>query len=423
MASDMVVALPRATVDGHAFFGHNSNQPASEYPSLVRESGRDHAPGEAVWIREVCVPQARHTLSVLGGRTGTDWGYQHGVNEKGVTLGCSPIRTRLVNEGPCLTGPDLVRLALERATSALQAVEVLTDLINRHGQGAFANAGQTNPDSAFLVADVSESYVIEASGRHWALANVGSVRAVTDTCFLHQDWDRISRGLSDLAIQRGWWPEDGCKLDFAEAVGQKGVDLTRTLRRWGWATMELEQHSGNIDGAFLRRLLREQSEAVILENPARDIETMGSLIVRLGLLPESLPLAWYAFGPPQASVYLPILPIGDLPAPYTDQGGRGSPLWRVLRGWIHDNLDDRKARAGLIELQEQLDDLTWEFHPEADALHRRGEAEPLRRLATSFMQHAYERFEELAGSLGTTPAELGSPEREIELMVPGPASM
>ena len=98
MASDMVVALARATLDGHTLFGHNSNRPRGEGASLVRTAGRDHAPGEMVRATHVAIPQARHTFSVLAGRAGSDWGYQHGVNEKGVAVGDTPIRTRLLND-------------------------------------------------------------------------------------------------------------------------------------------------------------------------------------------------------------------------------------------------------------------------------------------------------------------------------------
>jgi hypothetical protein len=419
MASDMVVALARATADKHTFFGYNSNRPRGEGASLVRVAGRDHAPGEMVQASHIAVPQSRHTWSVLAGRAGRAWGYQHGVNEKGVAIGCTPIRTRLLNDGPCLTGPDLVRLALERSATALQAVEVLTDLIGRHGQGAFVGEGEDCPDTALLVADCQEAHVIEAAGRHWALGTIGSVRAVTDGCFLRQDWDRISRGLSDLAIHRGWWPEDGCKLDFAGALGHPGTDLAQALRRWGRATMALEQHSGAIDGAFLRWLLREQAEAVCpSEGQPGEIETAGSLIVRLGPDHESLPVAWYAFGPPTASVYLPVLPVADLPAAYSDSG-KGSLLGRALDEWQQESRHDGRLRvalrSALAELQQQLDDLTHEFVSEAEMLHRRREGEGLRRLATTFMQNSCERFEELVGALGQRPGKRSGGEREAEL--------
>jgi secernin len=420
MANDMVVALARATLDGHTLFGHNSNRPRGEAPALVRTPGRDHAPGEMVRAAHIEVTQARHTFGVLAGRAGSAWGYQHGVNEKGVAVGWTPIRTRLLNDSPGLTGPDLVRLVLERAGTALQAVEVLTDLIGRHGQGAFVGEGEDCPDAALLVTDSREAHVLEAAGRHWVQATIGSVRAVSDACFLRQDWDRISRGLSDLAIHRGWWPEDGCKLDFARAMARPGEDLSAALRRWGHATMQLEQHSGAMDAAYLRGLLRVQSEAICpSEGPPGEMETATSLIVRLGKEPGSLPLAWCAFGPPTASVYLPVLPVADLPPVCGDNAGTGSTLWRNLTSWHDNSRHDSRLRSmlhtALAGLQEQLDDLAHEFLPEAEALHHRGETESLQKAARSFMQHACDRFEELASSLSPHRAMV----REEEAVLPG----
>jgi len=240
MASDMVVALARATLDRATLFGHNSNRPRGEIAALVLTQGREHAPGETVRTSDLELPQNRHTWTVLASRPGNVWGYSHGVNEKGVAIGCTPIHTKLTGQGRCLGGFDLVRLGLERAASARQAVEVITDLICRHGQGSTA---QQDGGTALLLLDAQEAFVLEAAGRHWVLGHVGQVRALASACMLRQDWDRISRGLSALAISRGWWPENGCKLDFAGAVGRVGPDHADALRRWGRATMTLEQHS------------------------------------------------------------------------------------------------------------------------------------------------------------------------------------
>src|SRR5919202_3978490 len=191
MGCDMVVALPRATTDRHTLFGHNNNRPAAEGQSLVRVPDRDFAPGAAVRTSWLTLPQARQTHTVLACRSPGLWGYWHGVNENHVGAGVTAIRTRLACAGPVLTGTDLVRLALERAASARQAVDVLTDLVNRHGQGTFPGdasypadpqAGDEVYDSSFLVADSQEAYVLETCGCHWALQVVGAVRAVTDLC-------------------------------------------------------------------------------------------------------------------------------------------------------------------------------------------------------------------------------------------------
>jgi dipeptidase len=397
MASDLFVALAPSTRDGHTYFGHNCNRPRGDQTAVVREPGRDFAPGEHVALPDVRVPQARHTLTVLAGRRLGEWGYQHGVNEKGVAVGCTPIRTRLEADAPGLAGPDLVRLALERAATACQAVEVLTDLIGRHGQEA---------GSALLVADCQEACVLEAAGRHWAEAQVGSVRAVPGACLLRQDWDRISRGLADLAIERHWWTDDGKKLDFAGAVGQVCPDHAASMRRWGQATLCLEQQAGHLDEPLLRRLLCDQAEMVAAKNEATgELETVASFLVRLGPTRDDLAVCWYASGWPQASVYLPLFVVADLPAALTEE----SSPWRALARWQADGRHDARVRAalhsGLAGLQQRLDEHLHELLPEASSLHRQGRRDELRGLAGSFMQYGYERFEELAATLRATPAE------------------
>src|SRR5262245_53512786 len=118
MANDLIVALPPSTQDGHAYFGHNCNRTRGHVPSVLRVPGREFTAGELVGLPHARVPQARHTLTVLAGRCQGEWGYQHGVNEKGVAVGCTPIRTRLDAEPEGLSGPELTRLALERGGTA-----------------------------------------------------------------------------------------------------------------------------------------------------------------------------------------------------------------------------------------------------------------------------------------------------------------
>ncbi len=229
MGCDMLAALSRATRDGGTLFAHNCNRPGSEEATLLRVAGRLFSPGEAVQIGDLVLPQARRTWTVLASRCPGQWGYWHGLNEHGVSIGLTTIRTKRREAGTALTGPDLVRLALERATSAHQAVDVATDLVSRHGQGW----AEAELDPAFLIADGREAFIVEMFGVHWAVQRVGAVRAVSDVCHLRQDWDKLSHGLADLAMARGWWPADGSKLDFAGAVARDSGDNAASLRRWG----------------------------------------------------------------------------------------------------------------------------------------------------------------------------------------------
>jgi hypothetical protein len=428
MASDMLVALGRATPDGTTLFAHNANRPRGAAAALSLLPGRDHSPGDC--HAAAGVPEVRHTWSALVGHapealptpepppaeSPNEWqvsedappvrsaprlGCHHGVNEKGVAIGCTTIATRLLGEGQALTGPELVRLGLQRAASACQAVEVLTDLICRHGQGG-GSTPQTL-DASLLIADAREAYLLEAAGPHWALAQVGSVKAVSPACLLRQDWDRISRGLSALAISRGWWPEDGCKLDFAGAVGRVAPDHAETMLRWGRATMALEQHSGQIDVALVRGLMRDLAEMVgPSDGPPPERHTAGSFVVRLGPEPGDLPVAWCSFGPPAVSVYLPAFACADLPEGY---GGRLSrELGRLAEESRGQSRLRSSMRSALAELQGRLDEHLHDFVGEARSLHRRGSGDELRRLTGSFMQHACERTDEVIDSLRARPA-------------------
>ncbi len=413
MASDMVVALARATAEGQTLFGHNCNRPAGEVQALVRVPGRPFAPGETIRLAHLTLPQVRHTCTVLACRRVGQWGYVHGVNEHGVAVGVTAIRTRLAGERPGLLGGDLVRLGLERGASARQAVDVLTDLIARHGQADVGEDGRPC-DSAFLVADGKEAFALEAAGPFWAEQVIGSVRAVSDVCHLRQDWDRISRGLSERTITRGWWPANGSKLDFAGSLGAYHGDDAAGLRRWGRATLLLEQQSGQIDVPFLRRLLSDHCRVPLDDvdtvRPAPDLSlcrhavgpedtaTAVSLIVATGAA-GSLPVAWWAFGPPCSTLYFPLVLAGDLPAAFEADGpDEACTVWRLARraaavGQAHDG--GAALREAFAALQEQFDQDAREFLSEAAVLQQQGDAARLHRLAGSLMQHNLERWENI----------------------------
>jgi dipeptidase len=392
MGCDMLAALSRATRDGGTLFGHNCNRPDEEEIAPVRELGRTFAPGEDVQAGGRLLPQVRRTYTVLAGRRPGQWGYEHGLNEHGVSVGLTTIRTKREQGPTALTGPDLVRLGLERAASARQAVDVLTDLVGRHGQGA----AEAEVDPAFLITDAREAFVVEMFGPHWAVQHVAEVRAVSDVCHLRQDWDHLSPGLADLAIARGWWPADGSKLDFAGIAAPEGGDNAASLRRWGRATLLLEQENGQINLPVLRRILSDHAEgfldlgaasALCQHTPTR---TAASLITKSGP-DDALPVAWYCFGPPCANVYFPLFPAGELPNAFlTPQVGAGGRPHIVGGGG-----DSRRAlpQAALAGLQERFDRETHEFITEAAELRQRGEGGQLPRLAELFMRHVLECWE------------------------------
>jgi dipeptidase len=416
MGGDMVVALDRATVDGHTLFGHNSGQPSGEGQALCRTPAGRHALGETIQTQFLELPQTRETFRVLGGRGRGCWGYQHGVNEHGVAAGVIPLHTRLSCDRPGLTGPDLVRLVLERCASSAGAMLLLTDLISRHGQGAFPGCpGWAGCDHAFLLADARECYAVEAGGAGWVCQEVQEIRALGGLCTIRQDWDHIAPGLSGKVIDAGWWPGDGSKLDFAGAVGTGDADAA--LRRWGRCMLLLGQQNGHIDAGFVRRLLADHYEgcpdevdphrpdegpAPLCRHGWAGTETAASLVVSLGGERPCLPVAWCAFGPPCLSVYFPVFLDGDLSAAFTVLEAEDGPAAGVARLRSHLAQHPEQwdaARESLGRLQARFDQEAAAFAAEGLPLKQEGAEEELARRVAGFGQHCLEEHHAVLSGL------------------------
>ena len=346
------------------------------------------------------LPQSRQTCAVLGVQAEDDWGLQFGCNEHGVAIGVARWRSRLPAREPALTGPELTRLALERGHSALHAAEVLTDLIARYGQcGPDADA----PDSVFLVADSGEACVLEVAGRCWALLECSHTRAVADVGLIRQDWQRLSPGLAEQAMQHGWWTDDGTKIDFAGILGQPDAAVAWPLKRWSKATLALAQHQGAMDDYLLRRLLADHHETCIRRHKLapRATRHLASLVARLDS--PGAPLVWFARGPVEAPLYLPLVAGVDMPA--------------VLG--MRSTADQPTAPRSLVErLQGQFDQEAEEYLTEARKLHLRGEVAACRRLAQAMMYRHVEQWEAATRRRLDAPAAVTGPMRDEEELAP-----
>ena len=203
---DTVVALGNTTADGITLFGKNSDREPNEAQHLLRIPRTQHPEGSTVTCTYITIPQVRTTYEVLLSKPFWIWGAEMGANEHGVAIGNEAVFTRVPYEKKGgLLGMDLLRLALERARTAREALEVITTLLAEYGQGG--NAGFRHKfyyHNSFLIADPHEAWVLETAGRQWAAERVQDVRAISNGLTIGNTWDLASDDLVSYAVDRGW---------------------------------------------------------------------------------------------------------------------------------------------------------------------------------------------------------------------------
>ena len=126
---------------------------------------------------------------------------------------------------------DLVRLALERARTADEALEQLTTLLEQHGQGGSGEQDHDEPYfSSFLIADPRGGWVVETSARTWAARPVGRGAAISNRISLGTDWTRAS---ADVAPGRDF--QDWRDPKAPTAIADLRLDATRACVATGLA--------------------------------------------------------------------------------------------------------------------------------------------------------------------------------------------
>ena len=204
MCDTMVLVEP-----GRVLFAKNSDRDPNEAQLLEWHPAREHAPGATVQCTWIEIPQAPRTHAVLISRPYWMWGAEMGANEHGVVIGNEAVFTKQPYAKSGLTGMDLLRLALERAATAREAVDVITALLADPGQGGgcgHENRGFTYHNS-FLIADQRLAVVLETAGRHWAVEEVAvGARSISNgltiPSFAREHADRLRGRVAECALRR-----------------------------------------------------------------------------------------------------------------------------------------------------------------------------------------------------------------------------
>jgi secernin len=338
--------------------GKNSDRPVGETQPLRHLPARRPLRGDRLRLAYVELPDERETLAHVGASPYWCWGHELGVNECGVAIGNEALFTRDLARGqrdaragrppePGILGMELVRLGLERGRTAAAALEVMTGLLERHGQwGAGVPrtpAAEGAYDNSYLIADGREAWVLETSGRRWVAARVRrSSWSISNQATIRGEWDRAADGLAEHAREAGWW---GRELDFAAAYTDPQVPLQVSHIRLQRSRELLRDavRAGGADVAAAARVLRDHYEGTFLQGPyfnaARpDFMTLcmhshpsgftwgNTASSAIFVLPpdDRPPHLWWAAATPCTSVYVPVF-VGAGPSAALGRAGTARP--------------------------------------------------------------------------------------------------
>lgn len=324
---DCVVALSPATARATTLFGKNSDRERDEAQPIRALPAATHRAGSRVRCTYIEIPQVHRTAAVLGSGPFWVWGLEQGVNEHRVAIGNESVFTHEELELPeaGLLGMDLVRLGLERARSAAEALDVLTGLIESFGQGGKGFQHKSLAYSnGFLIADAREAWSLQTSSRRWAAQRVAPIHSLSNHPSIAADWDRVSEDAAPFAAQRGWWPETGERLDFERAYrSTRLVPPAFSDGRLRRSRSLLEARVGRLEERDFFRLLRDhgensqiplttdpQTEAYYTLCPHNEVQQTATASM---VVPLDRQVRWFALASPCTSVYLPLYLEGHVP--------------------------------------------------------------------------------------------------------------
>lgn len=328
------------TGDGSVLLGGFGHEPSSHWHEVTPR--RTFPPGTTVEVgvtedaripgRRLRIPQVEQTLRYLTTNYSEFAGFpppltNGGLNERHVAARdvWSPSRAELVAMTPRpqsgLNYSDLSRIAMERAGSAREAVEIVGALIEEHGYATYGG-------NSHLFADAEEGWVLidYAGGQGlWAAERLGPdevrvsypgyigdfpVRFEGDPDFMGSD------NLVAFAVERGWWDSaSGEPFNLHRVYGRPfpsapGQDDPHNLFRYPPTLEEEIAAMAPLDVADLMALVRDPRWS-------NDGSGYGQVAHLRADLPPDLGVLWMSITGAVASPFVPVyLGVRDVPPEY-----------------------------------------------------------------------------------------------------------
>lgn len=218
------VAMSPVTEQGTVIFGKNSDRPVNESQPLEYVPAADHEEGDWVQCTYIKVPQVAHTNGYIGSRPYNIFGFEHGINDKGVIIGNEAVTGRVTPELQWgLIGMDILRLALARANSAREAVDIMGELLETYGTGGDPLIRPQYFNANYIIADYEEAYVFESCQRLWAAKKVTDYAHIGNIYDMTTDYDFIGQKVIEEAARLGWCEKED-RINISEAFSISDCD-------------------------------------------------------------------------------------------------------------------------------------------------------------------------------------------------------
>jgi len=312
-------------------FAKNSDRPPGEV-QIAWPFGRRSSAGCTLRTQYLSIGDTGAHATFLSCPTWL-WGAEHGVNEYGVAIGNERVSTThdAAAAKPALIGMDLVRLGLERARTASEAVELMADLLQTCGQGGIADAAHHEAyDSSFLVADPTEAFVLETAGSDFAVARYPEGGAISNRLTLPGS-ERFRDAEADTAFADVRLAASRRFLAAADSGGLTPAATAAHLRDHGTGPWGAPGVCGPVQEPP-RRAGADRSGVTVCMHVRGLSVTAASMIAELPAhVADGAPLrAYVALGSPCVSIYVPAFPrTAAGPPPFVPFELSGEDMWRA----------------------------------------------------------------------------------------------
>ncbi len=398
----------KATADGSVIIAHAEDMGKTDSGKLWHQDAGEHEKSDSIYLPYETIPGVSRTYSYWAHGNSDKVAERYngsilaGMNQFGVSFGCNTVYTRdeLIPEGEKgLQRYSIRRLIMERARTALEAVEMIGQLIDTYGQSGIV--------VAYLIADPREAWVVETTPRHWVAKRVpdDGFHVQANRYTIEKEWDLASHGLVEYAVKKEWYDPSKGEFSFRHVYAdperlEHPYDTVREYRAWEI----LKRKSGSVTVADLKSIMRSHYEGTEdyhypphntdVRRPICVSNTQAAKVwhLRSDLPVETGAVMWYATSTPCVSIFVPVFSgAGTVPLEYLNAGEQfdlSSVWWTfdALQRTVDSNYDGlfpyveifRNTREG------HLTKVAGEMQKKATAKYLEGKTKEAKDLMSDF---------------------------------------